>query len=119
MAKIIAIANQKGGCTKTNVTVNLGIGLAGQGYKVALVDNDAQGSLTASLGYVEPDDINVTIANIMMNVINDDENEPAYGILHHNDTGEYRIVWTGSLSDKCDQPGNNYEELSGYDTRTV
>ena len=62
MAKIIAIANQKGGCTKTNVTVNLGIGLAGQGYKVALVDNDAQGSLTASLGYVEPDDINVTIA---------------------------------------------------------
>lgn len=85
MAKIIAIANQKGGCTKTNVTVNLGIGLAGQGYKVALVDNDAQGSLTASLGYVEPDDINVTIANIMMNVINDDENEPAYGILHHNE----------------------------------
>lgn len=83
--KIIAIANQKGGCTKTNVTVNLGIGLAGQGYKVALVDNDAQGSLTASLGYVEPDDINVTIANIMMNVINDDENEPAYGILHHNE----------------------------------
>lgn len=85
MAKIIAIANQKGGCTKTNVTVNLGIGLAGQGYKVALVDNDAQGSLTASLGYVESDDINVTIANIMMNVINDDENEPAYGILHHNE----------------------------------
>ena len=85
MAKIIAIANQKGGCTKTNVTVNLGIGLAGQGYKVALVDNDAQGYLTASLGYVDPDDINVTIANIMMNVINDDENEPAYGILHHNE----------------------------------
>ena len=86
MAKIVAIANQKGGCAKTNVTVNLGIGLAGQGYKVAVVDNDAQGSLTASLGYVEPDDINVTLANIMMNVINDDENEPAYGILHHSES---------------------------------
>ena len=85
MCKIIAISNQKGGCAKTNVTVNLGIGLAMQGYKVALVDNDAQGSLTASLGYVEPDDINVTLANIMMNVINDDENEPTYGILHHSE----------------------------------
>ena len=34
---------------KTNVTVNLGIGLAREGKKVALIDNDAQGSLTASL----------------------------------------------------------------------
>ena len=32
-----------------NVTVNLGIGLAREGKKVALIDNDAQGSLTASL----------------------------------------------------------------------
>lgn len=50
MGKIIAIANQKGGCAKTNMTVNLGIGLAREGFRVAVVDNDAQGSLTASLG---------------------------------------------------------------------
>ena len=49
MCKVIAITNQKGGCAKTNVTVNLGIGLAREGEKVALIDNDAQGSLTASL----------------------------------------------------------------------
>ena len=49
MYKVIAITNQKDGCAKTNVTVNLGIGLAREGKKVALIDNDAQGSLTASL----------------------------------------------------------------------
>lgn len=85
MGKIIAIANQKGGCAKTNMTVNLGIGLVREGFRVAVVDNDAQGSLTASLGYVEPDDINVTLANIMLNVVNDEENVPGYGILHHEE----------------------------------
>lgn len=85
MGRIIAITNQKGGCAKTNMTVNLGIGLAREGFRVAVVDNDAQGSLTASLGYVEPDDINVTLANIMLNVVNDEENVPGYGILHHEE----------------------------------
>ena len=38
-----------------------------------LIDADPQGSLTASLGYVEPDDIGTTLATIMMNIINDEE----------------------------------------------
>ena len=33
MCKVIAITNQKGGCAKTNVTVNLGIGLAREELK--------------------------------------------------------------------------------------
>ena len=40
MAKVIAVANQKGGCSKIAVVANLGIGLAIEGKKVAVIDAD-------------------------------------------------------------------------------
>ena len=55
MCKVIAVANQKGGCSKTSVVANLGIGLALEGKRVCLIDSDPQGSLTASLGFPDPD----------------------------------------------------------------
>ena len=85
MAKVIAAANQKGGCAKTSVVANLGIGLARAGKKVCVIDADPQGSLTASLGYQEPDDIRYTLASIMMNIINEEEYDPMEGILHHEE----------------------------------
>jgi chromosome partitioning protein len=52
--KIIAIANQKGGCAKTTTVVNLACGLAEQGLKILVVDLDPQANATQWLGV--PDD---------------------------------------------------------------
>ena len=83
--RVIAIANQKGGVGKTTTTSNLGIGLSRQGKRVLLIDADAQGSLTASLGYREPDKLNITLANVMGNIINEKEMDAEYGILRHEE----------------------------------
>ena len=82
MAKIMAICNQKGGVSKTVTAVNLGIGLAREGKKVLLVDMDAQGSLTASLGYQRPDQMENTLATILGRIILDEPVSPGEGILH-------------------------------------
>ena len=82
VAKITAICNQKGGVGKTVTAVNLGIGLARAGKKVLLVDMDAQGSLTASLGYQRPDQMENTLATILGRIILDEPVSPGEGILH-------------------------------------
>ena len=81
-AKITAICNQKGGVGKTVTTVNLGIGLAREGKKVLLVDVDPQGSLTASLGYQHPDQLEGTLADVLGFIITDKPVLPGMGIIH-------------------------------------
>ena len=69
--QIIAVVNQKGGVGKSTTCANLGVGLAQAGKKVLTVDSDPQASLSISLGYHQPDELPITLSDMMGKVLMD------------------------------------------------
>lgn len=84
-ATVMAVVNQKGGTGKTTTCENLGIGLAREGKRVLLIDTDPQGSLTIALGHSRPDDLPVTLTDLMAKVMQDQLLAPKEGILPHEE----------------------------------
>jgi len=68
LAKIVAIANQKGGVGKTTTAVNLSAGVASLGVKTLLIDIDPQGNATSGSG-ISKESITSSVYDVMVNDI--------------------------------------------------
>jgi chromosome partitioning protein len=65
MARVVAVANQKGGVAKTTTVQALGVALAGAGRRVLMVDLDPQACLTYSSG-LDPDRLDGSLHEVLV-----------------------------------------------------
>ena len=72
MARVMAVANQKGGVGKTTTSVNLGACLAELGKRVLLVDIDPQGNTTSGVG-INKADVRYCVYDVIINDVSSAE----------------------------------------------
>lgn len=63
-AKVIAVLNQKGGCSKTTTTTNLAASLGIHGKKVCIIDTDTQANATNAVG-IDDEELELSLYDIM------------------------------------------------------
>jgi len=83
VARILAVANQKGGVAKTTTVVNLAAALVERSQRVLVVDLDAQACATFSLG-LDPEDLELTGADAFMAK---EPTRPVAALVVHTDDG--------------------------------
>ncbi len=85
MARIFAIANQKGGVGKTTTTVNLAAALAALKQRVLLIDLDPQGNATMGSG-IDKRNLSTSVYQLLLGL------QPLASVRKHSETGRYDVL---------------------------